>query len=233
MTDKTLQIVLIEDNQMLSENITMYLKLKNIDVISFFSVEEASEFIENNGFDILVLDINLPGKSGLEYLSELRQKGKTFPIIMLTSQNTSDDIVLGFESGANEYISKPFNFEEFVARLKNLSRLRNNYINKKVLIDIENEDLSNNIKIEIDLEHKKKKKNGVTIYLPTLEYKLLEYFIKQRGKIVARDTLYEEVWGEFDKYQLSRTVDVYIGYLRKKLGKNLIQTKKGDGYFIA
>jgi two-component system OmpR family response regulator len=94
MTDKKLQIVLIEDNVMLSENISMYLNLKNIEVISFFSVEEANDFIENDKFDILVLDINLPGKSGLEYLSELRKKGKIFPIVMLTSQNTSDDIVL-------------------------------------------------------------------------------------------------------------------------------------------
>lgn len=232
MADKKLQIVLIEDNILLSENISMYLNFKNIDVISFFSAEESSNYIENNKFDILVLDINLPWKSGLEYLSELRKKGKIFPIIMLTSQNTSDDIVLWFEYWADEYISKPFNFEEFVARLKNLSRRNNNYAVKKLTIEILDDDQSTKINLEIDMEYKKIQKNWVNIYLPTLEYKLLEHLVKNRWKIISRDVLYEEVWGEFDKYQLSRTVDVYIWYLRKKLWKNSIQTKKWDWYFI-
>lgn len=232
MTDKKLQIVLIEDNVMLSENISMYLNLKNIEVISFFSVEKANDFIENDTFDILVLDINLPGKSGLEYLSELRKKGKIFPIVMLTSQNTSDDIVLWFEHWADEYISKPFNFEEFVARLNNLSKRINNFVSKTSLIEILDDDQLNTISLEIDMEYKKVQKNWVNIYLPTLEYKLLEHLVKNRWKIISRDILYEEVWGEFDKYQLSRTVDVYIWYLRKKLWKNTIQTKKWDWYFI-
>jgi DNA-binding response OmpR family regulator len=151
---------------------------------------------------------------------------------MLTSQNTSDDIVLWFKHWADEYISKPFNFEEFVARLNNLSKRSNNFVSKTSLIEILDDDQLNTISLEIDMEYKKVQKNWVNIYLPTLEYKLLEHLVKNRWKIISRDILYEEVWGEFDKYQLSRTVDVYIWYLRKKLWKNSIQTKKWDWYFI-
>lgn len=230
MEIKKYKVILIEDNKLLSENISMYLSLKDIEVKSFESVEEAEKNVNKLDYNVLILDINLPWKSGLEYLEELRSKWFKKPIIMLTSNNTSNNIVEWFEKWADDYISKPFNFEEFVARIKNISRRAQSYDIEKVILEIQENEKINNI--EIDLEYKKIKKNWVNVYLPTLEYKLIEYLVKNRWKVISRDILYEEVWWEFDKYQISRTVDVYIWYLRKKLGKDVIKTKKWDWYFI-
>ena len=142
--------------------------------------------------------------------------------------NTSGDIVHGLEVGADDYVSKPFNFEELVARIKMvISRKKWNQTRESTQIILADESC-----IEIDREYKKVKKDNQVVYLPTLEYQLLDYFLRNRGKILSRDELYEQVWGEFDKYQLSRTVDVYVGYLRKKLWKDIIITKKWDGYFL-
>ncbi|MBS9775405.1 response regulator transcription factor [Candidatus Gracilibacteria bacterium] len=221
-----MKIALIEDNKLLGENTKLFLQLKNIEVEIYECVEDFDENDLQN-YDILVLDINLPGKNGDIFLTELRQKGYQIPIMMLTSKNTCNDIVDGLEKGADDYISKPFNYEEFTARLKVLARRKIGEIPTNIRkYQIENDEY------EVNFDAKSLKKNGQNIYLGSLEFKLFDYFIKNRGKVLDRASIYEEVWGEFESYQLSRTVDVYVGYLRKKFGKNVIKTRKGDGYIL-
>lgn len=229
MKDEKLIIALIEDNEMLAENTQAYLALKDIWVYVYECVEdyEQRDNLEIS-VQLLLVDINLPWKSGTEFLKEIRSVGNDIPFILITSMNTTTNIVEGLELGADDYVSKPFNFEELVARIKMVIARKGNRNNqKKIVLHLKEE-----VIIEIDREYKKVKKNGENIYLPTLEYGLLNYFLENRWKIIPRNELYEEVWWEFDKYQLSRTVDVYIGYLRKKLWKDVIITKKGDWYYI-
>ena len=229
MEISTIEIWLIEDNEMLAENTQAYLALKNIEVHIFESVEEYEGKAKNfTNIALLLVDINLPWKSWIEFLEHLRARWDNIPFILITSMNTTIDIVHGLDCWADDYVSKPFNFEELVARIKMvIARKWKSSSGKNVELQ-----LKDSVVIEIDREYKKVKKNWENIYLPTLEYSLLDYFIENRWKIIPRDELYEEVWGEFDKYQLSRTVDVYIWYLRKKLWKDLISTKKWDGYYI-
>lgn len=219
-------IALIEDNFLLWENIKTFVKLKNIQIEVFESVEDFPETLFNE-IDVLVLDINLPGKNGDEYLVDIRQRQIDIPVIMLTSQNTSDDIVEWLEKGADDYISKPFNFDEFIARLHVASRRK---IGKKETNIMKISLWEDNY--ELNINNKSLKKNDASIYLPTLEFDLFHFLVKNRGKTLDRATIYEEVWWEFDKYQLSRSVDVYVWYIRKKLWKEVIQTKKSFWYFI-
>jgi len=229
MIDTQIVLVLIEDNEVLRENTKAYLTLKNIMVYDYESVEDfQSQGKQIQDIDVLLVDINLPGKSWIEFLQDLKQIWDQTPFILVTSMNTTSDIVQGLEFGADDYVSKPFNFEELVARIKMvITRKWMNNIADKIELH-----LNDDIVIEVNREFKKVKRNGENIYLPTLEYNLLNYFLENRGKIIPRDELYQEVWWEFDKYQLSRTVDVYIWYLRKKLSKDIIITKKWDGYYL-
>lgn len=229
MQETHLNIALLEDNEILAENTLSYLSLRNISVDVYESVEDFEQAIADISiYQLILLDINLPGISWVDYLKTLRAQGNHIPIILLTSMNTSGDIVHGLEVGADDYVSKPFNFEELVARI-NMVVSRKKWSQARETSQII---LADNTCIEIDREYKKVKKDQQVVYLPTLEYQLLDYFLRNRGKILSRDELYEQVWGEFDKYQLSRTVDVYVGYLRKKLWKDIIITKKWDGYFL-
>lgn len=229
MQETHLKIALLEDNEVLAENTLSYLSLRNISVDAYESVEDFEEaIVDISIYQLILLDINLPGISWVDYLKKLRAQGNHIPIILLTSMNTSWDIVHGLEVGADDYVSKPFNFEELVARI-NMVVARKKWSQTRETSQII---LADNTCIEIDREYKKVKKDQQVVYLPTLEYQLLDYFLRNRGKILSRDELYEQVWGEFDKYQLSRTVDVYVGYLRKKLWKDIIITKKWDGYFL-
>lgn len=221
-----MNIALIEDNVLLWENIETVLKLKGIEVSVYTSVEEFDEELLGK-IDVLVMDINLPQKQGTEYLVELRERQVEVPIVLLTSQNTSSDIVAGFEKWADDYISKPFNFDEFIVRLQALAKRKKGIVSsniRKVLIE--------GIEFEIHPDMKRVKKDGEGVYLATLEFDLFLFLLEKRGKIIDRATIYEEVWWEFDKYQLSRSVDVYVWYLRKKLGKDIIKTQKSLGYFI-
>ncbi len=221
-----MKIALIEDNKLLWENTKLFLQLKNIEVEIYECVEDFDENDLQN-YDILVLDINLPWKNGDIFLTELRQKWYQIPIMMLTSKNTCNDIVDGLEKGADDYISKPFNYEEFTARLKVLARRKIGEIPTNIRkYQIENDEY------EVNFDAKSLKKNWQNIYLWSLEFKLFDYFIKNRGKVLDRASIYEEVWWEFESYQLSRTVDVYVWYLRKKFWKNVIKTRKGDGYIL-
>jgi len=213
-------ILLIEDNKMLANNIKTILEMNNFKVKLCESAEEA-EKEDLSQYSLIILDINLPWKNWFEFLKSLREKND-IPVIILTSKNTSEDKVEWLELWADDYITKPFDIPEFIARIKaNLRRNWGNITNKIKINDI-----------EIYPEQEKVIKNNHEIWLSSLEFKLLMYFIKNKWKILSRDRIYEDVWWDFSEYMFSRSVDVYVSNLRKKLGPDIIKTKKWSWYYL-
>lgn len=217
-----MKILIIEDNRILAKNIREYLNLKSFQAEVAFDGIMGKERAMGEYFDVIILDINLPGKDGLTLCRELREEGNNTPVLFLTSRNTSKDIVAGLDIGADDYLGKPFDFEELISRVRSLGR--RNTTNKTTVIRIGD--------LEIDTTKRLVTKNSKNIDLSTKEFDLLQHLIQHRGVPIDRQVLLEQVWGEFDAYMFSRTVDVHISMLRKKLGKDIIETRKGFGYII-
>lgn len=217
-----MKILIIEDNQILANNISKYLKTKQIESEIFYNGKEWFLAFFDWSFDLIILDINLPWMNWMEICSKLREKWKDVYIIMLTSNTTTDDKVKWLNVWADDYLWKPFEYEELLARIKSL--LRRSAKNKWAIIKIWN--------VEINIENKTVKYWSEFKKFSNLEFDLLKYFMQNQWKVLDRANIYEKVWWEFDEFMFSRTVDVYIWYLRKKLGNDFIQTKKWSWYFI-
>ena len=177
-----------------------------------------------NEYDLILLDWMLPGISGIEICRSVRKKNKTIPIIFLTAKDTVDDVVFGLEAGANDYLKKPFAFEELLARIRVL--LRNDEGEQNCFT-------VNNVKLNSEVHEVTKK--GEVIELTQKEFALLEYFLRNKGKVCRRTRIIEKIWDiHFDKD--TSVIDVYINALRKKLdeaGENsFIQTIRGVGYRV-
>ncbi len=219
-----MKVLVVEDNEILSRNLVRFLSLKDIQADSSFDWKDWLYKASINFYDVVILDINLPEMDWLEVCKKLREKGKDVPIIMLTSRSTKSDIIEWLDIWADDYLSKPFDYDELIARIKTLSR-RNlkNKSNTKITI----------WEYLIDLEEIQVYKWSEKIKLSTLEYNLFKYLSQNKWKVVSRQEMYEHVWWEFDwDFMFSKTVDVYIWYLRKKLGRELIETKKWFWYII-
>lgn len=178
--------------------------------------------VQSQQFDLLILDLGLPGKDGLHVLEELRGQGEQLPIIILTARDDVSDKVTGLEAGANDYVTKPFRFEELLARIR--VQLRNeprSVKNQDDVIQVGN--------IILDLRTRKVVVGDRTIDLPAREFTLAETFFRHPGQVMSREQLLDRVWG-YDYAPGSNIVDVYVGYLRKKLGNDLIETVRGMGY---
>lgn len=217
-----MKVLIVEDNRILAKNIREYLTLKSFHAEVAFDGIMGKERVMGEYFDVIILDINLPGKDGLTLCRELREEGNNTPVLFLTSRNTSKDVVTGLNTGADDYLGKPFDFEELISRIQALGR--RNISNKTTAIRIGD--------VEIDTTKRLVTKDSETVDLSTKEFDLLQYLIQNRGTPIDRQVLLEHVWGEFDAYMFSRTVDVHISTLRKKLGKDIIETRKGFGYII-
>lgn len=218
-----MKVLIVEDNVSISRNISQFLSLKWIDSQIVYTGKEGLYQASYQPFDAMILDIWLPEMDWLEVCKALREKGKNIPILILTSRSTRGDIVTGLEAGADDYLVKPFDYNELVARIKALTRrgLQNKSTTKIYFQDI-----------EIDVENILVKKWELSIHLSALEFNLLKYLLQNEGKIISKEELFERVWGEYDMFKMGKTVDVYIGYLRKKLGSDLIETVKGRGYRV-
>jgi two-component system, OmpR family, response regulator QseB len=183
---------------------------------------DASVLALSGDFDLLILDVGLPGKDGFSVLEELRGQGAQIPVIMLTARDDVQDKVVGFETGADDYVTKPFRFEELLARIR--VRLRN-------IIPAANpeETILKFANVVLDLRTRRVKVSDRPIELSAREFTLAEIFLRHPGQIMSRQQLLDHVWG-YDYDPGSNIVDVYVGYLRKKLGNNLIETVRGMGY---
>ncbi len=189
-------------------------------------VEDANLAIEvalTGNYDLVLLDLGLPGRDGLEVLEELRGQGFQAPILIVTARDDIQDKVAGFEGGASDYLTKPFRFEELLARIK--VRLRDRPAatasSEPMLLAVGD--------LTLDLRTRQVKVGEKWVELPAREFTLAEMFFRNPGQILTREQLLDRVWG-YDYDPGSNVVDVYVGYLRKKLGGKVIETVRGAGY---
>jgi len=219
-----MKVLVVEDNPALWRNLVTFLGLKDISAEISMDGKDALYKSSTQYFDAIVLDINLPEIDGIEVCKTLREKQKDTPIIMLTSRSSKDDIIHGLESWADDYLVKPFDYDILVTRLKALTR-RNLKNKSNTFIYIWD--------YTIDIEKLEVTRDSKSIKLSKLEYELFKYLSQNNWRAIDRKELYEKVWGEFDgDFMFSKTVDVYIWYLRKKLDREIIQTKKWFWYMI-
>jgi two-component system, OmpR family, response regulator QseB len=178
--------------------------------------------IDAEAFSLLILDLGLPGKDGWTILEELRGQGQQLPIVILTAQDEVQDKVAGLEGGANDYITKPFRFEELLARVR--VQLREHpQVNHSDPLTLQAGD------IILNLKTRQVQVGNQQVELSTREFILAETFLRHPGQVMSREQLLDHVWG-YDYDPGSNIVDVYVGYLRKKLRGNQIETVRGIGY---
>lgn len=179
----------------------------------------ALDYATTGDFDLLVLDIGLPGLDGFEVLRRLRAAGSELPVIILTARDSVTDTVAGLEGGADDYMAKPFRFEELLARIR--LRLREDRATAPTVLRAG--DLS------LDLHSRRLTVNGREVDLSAREFALAETFLRNPGRVLTREQLLSRVWG-YDFDPGSNVVDVYVGYLRRKLGGGYLVTVRGMGY---
>lgn len=216
------RILVAEDESRIAAFIEKGLRSHNFSTTVAEDGSSASNMAMSGEFDLLILDLGLPGKDGLEVLEEIRGQGEKIPVIILTARDDIQDKVAGFEAGADDYLTKPFRFEELLMRVK--ARLRNhneNQTQEELVLRVGD--------IVLDVRSRKVKIKGRSTELPAREFTLAETFFRHPGQIFSREQLLDRVWG-YDYDPGSNIVDVYVGYLRKKLGNNLIETVRGIGY---
>lgn len=185
---------------------------------------QAAYLAHTGGFDLLILDLGLPGKHGIRVIEELRGQGMPLPIIVLTVIQDVQDKVKALEAGANDYVTKPFSLDELIARIR--VQLRYQRLPQPV------ESMVLNVgELQIDLRQRTVCWKGKMVELSTREFTLLELLARHPGRIWTREDLLDNIWG-YDYAPSSNIVDVYVGYLRKKLGQGLIKTVRGVGYSL-
>lgn len=220
-----MRVLIIEDYAPLRKALIRGLKESGFSVDATGDGEEGLWYAESNPYDVIILDLMLPGMSGWDILQSLRQQGNTVPVLVLTARDAVDDRVKGLDLGADDYLVKPFAFEELLARLRAL--VRRGYQKKDPIIRIAD--------LEIDTIRKLVRRGGNLISLTPREYALLEYLAFREGEVVSRSDIWEHVY-DFHSEASSNVVDVYIGYLRRKIDKGfkqkLIHTRRGMGYWL-
>lgn len=222
-----MKLLIVEDEPNLLSILRKGLSEKNNEVSVALDGTTALEMIMNHNFDVVILDIMLPDINGIEICRRLRAEKNFVPILLLTALGTTENIVTGLNSGADDYLVKPFKFSELEARIAALARRSTQEHRPNSLIQIED--------LEIDNRAKSVKRKGEIIQLTAKEFNLLYYLASNAGKILSRENILENVWDiNFDMN--TNVVDVYINYLRNKIDKpypvKLIQTIKGLGYII-
>lgn len=184
--------------------------------------QQAIDYAHTETTDLLILDLGLPSKHGIEVIEELRGRGEQFPIIVLTVIQDVQDKVMALEAGADDYVTKPFSLEELIARVRvRLRDRRSPYSFESLTLRAGN--------LVLDLRQRTVQFRGKTVELSTREFTLLEMFVRQPGRVWSRQELLDHVWG-YDYDPGSNIVDVYVGYLRKKVSKGMIKTVRGSGY---
>jgi DNA-binding response OmpR family regulator len=179
-------------------------------------------------FDLIIIDINLPGINGYELCRQIRAQNPHIPVIMLTAMNTTEDKIEGFDAGADDYVIKPFEFKELLVRIRALlKRTMNQQLPSGNILKIAD--------LEMNIDSKEVYRSGKKILLTAKEFQLLEYFLRNRNRVVSRADIAEKVW-EIDFDTHTNVIDVYVNYLRNKIDKNfslrLIHTQVGMGYIL-
>jgi DNA-binding response OmpR family regulator len=179
----------------------------------------AAALVSDEDFDLVLLDVGLPGQDGFAVLRAVRARGERLPVIFLTARDEVADTVAGFEGGADDYVTKPFIFEELLARVR--ARLREEARRDDPALVVG--------PLSLDLRSRKVTFEGRDVDLTAREFTMLETFLSHAGQVLSREQLLSHVWG-YDYDPGSNVVDVYVGYLRRKLGQGAIETVRGMGY---
>ncbi len=179
----------------------------------------AASAARDEDFDLMILDLGLPGRDGLDVLREIRSRGEHLPVIVLTARDAVPDRVAGLESGADDYVTKPFSFEELLARVR--ARLRDDRNEEATMLRAAG--------VSLDLRTRRADVGGRSVELTAREFALAETFMRHAGQVLSREQLLSHVWG-YDFDPGSNVVEVYVRYLRRKLGSDRIQTVRGMGY---
>jgi DNA-binding response OmpR family regulator len=216
------RILIAEDEARIASFIEKGLKSHGFIVSTATNAKETITLILGSDFDLLILDLGLPDQDGLQALEELRGQGATLPVIILTARDDIGDKVAGLEGGADDYLTKPFRFEELLARVRVRLRNRSSSTPSEEMVLRVGE-------IELDLRTRQVCVGDRNIDLPAREFILAETFLRHPGQVLSREQLLDRVWG-YDYDPGSNVVDVYVGYLRKKLGSRFFETVRGMGY---
>lgn len=223
-----MKILLIEDELRVSSFIKKGFEEEGDEVVQAFDGGSGVKLATQYDFDVIILDIVMPVMNGIEVCQKLKQEiGLATPILMLTALGTTDDIVLGLDSGADDYLSKPFKFKELIARVNALSRRSAGTKPDTKVLTVKD--------LVLDLDTKEVHQNGQMVNLTSKEFRLLEYLLRNKNRVLSRMEILENVW-EVDFDMGTNVIDVYVNYLRKKLkassSEKIISTVIGMGYVI-
>ena len=217
-----MKLLVIEDDEAILSLLKRGLEEEGMVVDSATNGEDGEYLAEVNRYDIIILDWMLPEKSGIEILKKLRDKDIKTPVLMLTAKDAIENKLEGLNEGADDYLTKPFNFDELIARINAIYRRSALKGSDKIVI---------NGDIEVDFDSKLVKKNGEIVNLTAKEFEFLEFLLANRGSLVSVEMIQDQLWNS-EEFINSNVIQVIIYRLRNKLGKDLIKSKRNMGYFI-
>lgn len=222
-----MKILIVEDEPKVSLFIKNGLEENSYEIDLAFDGLQARKLFSGNKYNLVVLDILIPHENGIELCKRFKTEKPDVPILMLTALGTTDDKVAGFEAGADDYLVKPFDFSELLARIKALTKRFGPAADNSARLVVGT--------LELDLNKKTAHREGMTIELTAKEFALLEYFMRNAGRVLSRNDIAEKVWDTNFDFN-TNVVDVYVNFLRKKIDKGfekkLITTRVGLGYIL-
>ncbi|MGB4845357.1 MAG: response regulator transcription factor [Ferruginibacter sp.] len=223
-----IKILLVEDEKKIADTLSKGLKELDYHVETAYDGNIGMRVFDSGVFNLVITDINLPGMNGYDVCKAIRSRNQHIPIIMLTALSATDDKIEGFDAGADDYLVKPFEFKELLARIRALlKRTMNQQLPAGNILTVAD--------LELDVDSKEVTRAGKAISLTAKEFQLLEYFMRNRNRVVSRVDIAERVW-ELDFDTKTNVIDVYVNFLRKKIDKEfepkLIHTQVGMGYMM-
>ena len=216
------RILIAEDEERIVSFLQKGLRASGYSTVAVDTGPDAVALARDDAFDLLVLDLGLPGLDGQEVLRRIRERGERMPVIILSARDGVEDTVAGLEQGADDYMTKPFRFEELLARIR--LRMRSDPLPDTAVLSAGG--------VSLDLRSRRVSIGSRNEELTAREFALLEVFLRHAGQVLSREQLLSHVWG-YDFDPGSNVVDVYVRYLRRKLGDDVIQTVRGMGYRLA
>lgn len=223
-----LKVLLIEDEKKIADSIARGLQELQYHVATAYDGNIGLRMFESENFHLVITDINLPGVNGYELCKRIRNRNKQVPIMMLTALSATDDKIEGFDAGADDYVVKPFEFRELLARMRVL-------LKRSVNQQMPAGNILRVADLELNVDTKKVTRNDKPIQLTAKEFQLLEYFMRNRNRVLSRGDIAEKVW-DLDFDTKTNVIDVYVNFLRKKIDRDfeqkLIHTHVGMGYVM-
>ena len=222
------KILIVEDEKNIAAALKKGLTENGYYVEVAYDGQIGKKLFLSHHYDLIILDINLPGLNGYDLCKQIRNHNQQIPVIMLTAMNTTEDKIEGFDAGADDYMIKPFEFKELLVRIRALlKRIMNQQLPTGNILKAAD--------LEMNLDTKEVKRGDQPILLTAKEFQLLEYFMRNRNRVLSRADIAERVW-DIDFDTKTNVIDVYVNYLRKKIDKNfatrLIHTQVGMGYIL-